>query len=99
MTDITRNYHRGNPQSIAAGQNNQGNAARQRQRILAVAVQRGGQGITCDEAEHLLNLPHQSCSARFSELKRDGLLLPTLFTRQTRNGSSARVMFVASLVR
>jgi hypothetical protein len=99
MTDITRNYHRGNPQSIAAAQNNQGNAARQRQRILAIAAQRGGQGITCDEAEHLLNLPHQSCSARFSELKRDGLLLPTLFTRQTRNGSNARVMFIAELVR
>lgn len=99
MTDITRNYYRGNPESINAGRQNQHNAARQRQRILEIAIQRGGYGVTCDEAECVLSMAHQSCSARFSELKRDGLLVPGLFTRQTRSGSNARVMFASEVLK
>jgi predicted transcriptional regulator len=66
-------------------------AVQQRNQITDVAKQRSD-GITCDEAEQLLGMLHQSCSARFNELERDGILIPSETTRRTRSGSSARVM-------
>ncbi len=61
-------------------------------------------GLTCDEAERLLALSHQTCSARFRELSScqpplikkavnpDG----TLIKRPTRSGRKAQV-FIASI--
>ena len=94
-TDITQNYHRGNPESRAAKQLSRHNAERDRARILRLAGVRGAAGLTCDEAERLLGLSHQTCSARFSELKRDKLLVPTQLRRPTRSGAQARVMIIA----
>lgn len=90
--DITRNYHGGNEESKAAKELSKLTAYADRRRILALAAIRGVYGVTCDEAERLLSLPHQTCSARFSELKRDGDLVPTEITRPTRHKAQARVM-------
>lgn len=94
--DITRNFHGGNAESIAAKELSRHRAGVDRMRILALARSRGARGITCDEAEQVLGLPHQTCSARFSELKRDGMLVPTELTRETRRRSPARVMIVST---
>jgi hypothetical protein len=90
--DITRNFHGGNVESAAAKELNRKQASQQRARITAIAKRRRKQGVTCDEAEQLLNMPHQSCSARFTELKRDGVFVPASITRPTRHGGNARVM-------
>jgi len=92
--DITDNYHGGNPESIEAKELSRKNAERDRLRIMRLAGLRGPRGLTCDEAEVLLALSHQTCSARFSELKRDRLLLATRLTRPTRQEAQARVMVV-----
>jgi hypothetical protein len=92
--DVTVNYHGGNSESVAAKELSMENAARDRSRIFKLARGRSDYGITCDEAECLLGLSHQTCSARFSELKRDGALIPTNLTRRTRHNSPARVMVV-----
>lgn len=93
--DITSRYHGGNPESQQAKLLSLSNTQRDRQRIVRLAFTRGAYGITCDEAERLLGLSHQTCSARFSELKRDRVLLPTDVRRQTRNNAPARVMRLA----
>jgi len=95
MTDITQNYHRGNPESVEAKKISRFNADYDRVRILRLAGIRGAAGLTCDEAERLLGLSHQTCSARFSELKRVKLLVATGQLRPTRSGAKARVMIVA----
>jgi hypothetical protein len=92
--DITSNYHQGKPESAAAKKLSDKTARYQRARIVALARKRRGQGITCDEAEVVLAMSHQSCSARFSELKRDSILIPTEITRPTRQGGRARVMVI-----
>lgn len=60
-------------------------------RIVNLASQRGRQGLTCDEAEILLGLNHQNCSARFGELRKAGLLVKTRQKRPTRTGKKAAV--------
>ena len=47
--------------------------------------------FTCDETEAALNLPHQSCSARFYDMKHELIIVPTQYKRPTRTGSYARV--------
>jgi hypothetical protein len=44
---------------------------------------------TCDEVEMALEMNHQTCSARFSELKREGIIVPTV-KRATRTGCKAQ---------
>ncbi len=61
-------------------------------------------GLTCDEAEQLTGLPHQSCSARFTALKRRGVLVwrpnpdkpEKPIKRPTRSGRDARVWWLAT---
>lgn len=90
--DICERRHKGNPESREAHKrvSRSGRAAADRVKILEW-IERRGDG-TCDEAEIDLGLPHQSCSARFSELKRDGRLIPTGEKRKTRSGTLAAVM-------
>ena len=38
-------------------------------RMVLDCVEASPQGVTCEEAEGILNLSHQTCSARFSDLK------------------------------
>lgn len=72
--DITRNYHGGNPRSIAA--NPRGMAkSRDRKRIVEFLYGCGTHGAICEEAETALGLKHQTCSARFSDLKKDRVIV------------------------
>jgi hypothetical protein len=86
--DITHNYHGGNPESAEAHL-----ATRKHHDTMRIiGLMRGyPQGLTCDEAEVLLNMRHQTCSARFADMKRDGLLVTVDIRRRTRAGCWARV--------
>ena len=86
-SDITRRYHRGNPRSTEAHEDTKVRKLRDQMRIL-----RHPNGLICDEAEVLLNMSHQTCSARFSEMKAKGWIAPTGERRLTRSGSYADVM-------
>jgi hypothetical protein len=60
-------------------------------RIEELAKHRGTEGITSDEAEQILDLSHQTASARFSDLRVDGILVAIEETRPTRRSRPARV--------
>jgi hypothetical protein len=96
LFDITSNYHGGNAQSIEAHVSIISLKDKARAAICRLARHRGSIGLVCDEAERALGLSHQSCSARFTELKRDGLLIPTDRFRKTRSGRNARVFIVST---
>ena len=96
--DVCENYHSGNAQSVEAHESIIPLKLILRGRILALAARRGSYGITCDEAEIALDMTHQSCSARFSELKRDGGMTITDSCRKTRSGRNASVFITAGLV-
>ena len=48
-------------------------------------------GATCDEAELGLGISHQTCSARFNDLKKQGLIEASGKRRPTRSGRMANV--------
>ena len=90
--DITRHYHGNEPASVAA---NAKASPRRRQsmrdKILHRIAAAGAHGMTCDEVEVAGGFSHQSCSARMSELKRDGQIKPSGTMRATRWGADGRV--------
>ena len=90
MNDITSNYHHGNPRSVQAHKRTARNKLRDQLRIIKL-LEGYPLGLICEEAEILLNMRHQTCSARFSEMKRDGLLVLTGEQRETSTGSPADV--------
>ena len=53
-----------------------------------------GGGMTCDEVEQRLGLPHQTASARIRELWQAGRIVYGEERRTTRNGKNARVYYV-----
>jgi hypothetical protein len=53
-----------------------------------------GGGMTCDEVERCLGLPHQTASARIRELWQAGRIVYGEERRTTRNGKNARVYYV-----
>ena len=85
--DICASNHRGNEQSVAA--NKKPDKQLQKLVIMHCIIQ-SDSGRTCEEIETLIHLPHQSCSARISELKREGLIRK-IGTRPTRSGCQAAV--------
>jgi hypothetical protein len=87
--DITFNYHRGNHESMIA--NTRTNKVRDRARIIAWLATQGLHGGTCYEARIELGMLHQTCSARFSELKKDKVIVPNGKQRLTNTGSPAAV--------
>ena len=97
--DICANRHGGNPESAAANERTQ--KERDRKRVLWAIVNAGARGATCDELERTLTLKHQTCSARCSELLRDGMISRAVkddgshVKRQTATGSWAAVLFFA----
>lgn len=93
--DICRNRHGGNPESEVANQ--QTNKQRDSRMVMDALFQAGGLGMTCDELEVELGMSHQTCSARCSELKRDGKVLTTTRRRETRAGCPARVLMARTL--
>lgn len=93
LWDITKNYHRGNPQSVKANEIAHKYKIPARQRILEeLELERSHfhLGMTCEELEHLTSLSHQTCSARLSELRREGKI-KVVGERKTRSGSDAAV--------
>jgi hypothetical protein len=89
--DICSNRHGGNPESVQA--NKKVDKFAQRIRILDVIEKWAYgslRGLTCEEVEDLAKLSHQSCSARISELKREGKI-KKIGVRNTRSGSPAAV--------
>jgi hypothetical protein len=52
---------------------------------------RGPQGGTCDEAEIALRMRHQTCSARFYDLRRKGKIVDSRTRRMTSSGHAAIV--------
>jgi Fic family protein len=93
--DITANYHGGNPESVEAFESfSVERMESDRARIVRLTIVRGKHGLTCDEAERLLGLKHQTCSARFTDLVKDGRLTRTEERRPTRSGCPARVHIV-----
>lgn len=69
VTDICRNYHRGNKNSTDANEFVQPTKKAMQERILDYITSRGKVGATCQEVERDLGLKHQTASARMAELK------------------------------
>lgn len=80
-TDICENRHGGNAESVEA--NKGANKGRDSARILTFLE--WNESATCDEVERYTGMSHQTCSARFADLKRAGLIKPTM-RRKTRSG-------------
>jgi predicted transcriptional regulator len=93
MTDPTAARHGGNPFSEAAHASLT-DKAKIRAAILTFIASRGDHGATSEEAEQALGLSHQTCSARFSELKIAEQILPA-GRRPTSSGRSAGVWVAA----
>ena len=85
LFDICARNHGGNECSKQA--NRVTAKAKDRNRIIAHLL--FGTDATCDEVEIALEMNHQTCSARFSELKREGIIVPTV-KRATRTGCKAQ---------
>ncbi len=85
--DITARKHGGNAESEEA--NLRTNKARDRARIITLLRERE---LTCEEVSLALSMPYTTCSARLSELKKDGLAVATGERRPTRSGSPAAVL-------
>jgi len=92
MRDICENNHGGNPFSEQAFYSTPSEVREARRRaIFRLAVMRGDNGITADEATEAFHAFHNSVAPRMSELKRDGFLIETDQSRKTRLNRSARV--------
>jgi hypothetical protein len=94
--DICENYHGGNEESYGA--NAHTNKHRDQQRILEALLPLAEHGATCDELEVILDMAHQTASARCSELLRSDMVCRKLdqdgkkVRRNTRNGCLASVL-------
>lgn len=86
--DITENFHGGNERSKEAHAFIKPTKAAQRARVLEAIKKAGPDGLTSDEAEVLLGMSHQACSARFTELRAEGRLR-CVGRRKTRSGRYA----------
>lgn len=84
--DICASRHGGNQQSQAA--NTRTNKQRDAEEILGLMEFGKSEDYTCREASEILKMPYTTASARFSDLKRDGLIEPTV-RRKTRSGCTA----------
>lgn len=65
--------------------------------VIYRAIRDAGRlGMTCDEVEVALKLPHQSVSARIGELDKLGMICPTGTARYTRHYRRAVVWRVSN---
>jgi hypothetical protein len=94
-SDITAANH-GMAETSAAAHASTSDQTRERMRgsILAHIRVSGEVGATCDEVEMRLSMPHQTASARISEMLRGGLIRDSGDRRRTRTGKLARVYTV-----
>jgi hypothetical protein len=100
-SDICSNRHGGNSESKAAYRKIEGHIAAQTAEVAAL-VAAHPEGLTAEETEDLLGIKRSSISARFTELKRFGLIVKKRIglspkgeeiyeRRKTRSGCSAAV--------
>jgi hypothetical protein len=90
--DITRRYHQGDIFSHLAHQSIIGSKAILRAKVIGYIREQGAYGATSDEVEEALGLSHQTISARITEAKADGTLVPSGMRRKTRSGRNAAVL-------
>lgn len=98
--DITRNYHKGNKYSAAAFESETPRKkAKDKMRIRELMLRIDPKiGVTSDEAEVELGMSHQTCSPRFTDMKRDGEL-EWVGERPTRSGKKAGAWTLLRLVK
>lgn len=77
--------------SDAAAESMRPHAVRVLTEVVAYVEGCAAFGATSDEAERILKLSHQTCSARFHQGHRSGLLIRTDRKRPTRSGRDAFV--------
>jgi len=88
--DITANYHQGSETSKIAYLHTPSKVRSQHRQQIIEKIHEIGDA-TCSELEVLLNLTHQTASARISELKRDEIIKETGNKRLTQSGRPAHV--------
>lgn len=93
--DICQSNHGRADTSVTAYDSVRDSLPSARQEVFDAVRDTGMDGATCDEVEHDRGKSHQTCSARFSELKQAGLIVCNGRRRPTRSGCTARV-YVAS---
>jgi Mn-dependent DtxR family transcriptional regulator len=84
-------FVRGSDTSQAAAQSIESNAATMRGMIYVAIKRKEKLGATCDEVEELLNMRHQTASARIREMAQQGLLHDSGARRLTRSKRMATV--------
>ncbi len=81
----------GSDTSAAAALSVAADTPRLREMVLFAVRATGDQGMTCDEAEMLLGMRHQTISARFTELRDGGWIRDSGQRRRTRSLRNAAV--------
>jgi hypothetical protein len=99
LFDITRNKHGGEQYSVAANADAAPTKAKLRALVYAYIYAQGVRGATADEAAEALGLTSQTCSPRFTELKKDMVIIHAGCSRSTRSGSQAGVYVAAEFAR
>lgn len=94
LDDICSNRHGNNANSIKANKIAHKYKIGARQRILEILQDHTAifsMGMSCEQIEDESGLSHQSCSARISELRKEGKI-KVVGERLTRSGSPAAVL-------
>lgn len=94
-TDLCAGRHGGAETSAQAFSGTPAVSREAQQSKILWLIKARQQGATCDEAEVILGLSHQTCSARITELSTRGKIRFGVERRKTRAGKAARVYFVA----
>lgn len=97
-TDITHNKHKGSPESVAAYERlkSSDQLTFQRWAVLRVLAEAQNDGLTAAEAVVATGIGYTSVSARFSELKKLGLICRNAKRRPTKSGFTAAVYVLAT---
>lgn len=90
-TDPTARYHGGNRESVEAWKSVRDHVGTTRLWVVRYVHKQYARGATCDEIETVLGLSHQTASARVTEAKARGEIVPNGKRRPTRTGRQAAV--------
>lgn len=90
QTDICKNRHQGNPQSVAAFEGMKKTVTHRREQVRQAIEAAGHHGATVHEVAEQMATHPNNISGRFSELKRDELI-EQIGRRPTPSGSTAGV--------
>jgi hypothetical protein len=95
--DICANYHGGAKASVKAHQGTPPEVRETQKRLVYLTILRSrDRGMTCDQVEQATGLPHQTASARMTNLKAENKIYETGEERPTRTGSPAAVCKVVN---